>query len=696
MTGTRAMASILAVFTLISISGPALCKTYELPGFFEDGVESEASKVIFHKKLWGFIDKTGKFAIEPRYNEAGNFLAGGPARVVEEGQEFYIGIDGKKAAAPEVNKADATCPSPIKGRKGEVVVATAGDALEFRPLSEDLAAVAFKQDQLSVLGIEDKKAATDKEPADSTLSYKRHLPAPGQWLWGFVDNNGSLIIEPRYDTVSSFVEGLAAVLMDRHFGYIDKEGKLAIKCKYLDARDFSEGFAEVKEETGTWGFVGKNGKLIASGYQETKPFKEGLAAVKKSGRWGFINTEGKPAINIQYDRVLSFQDGLSFTQTGDRACFIDPSEKKVINGPFLDGGSFYQGLAPVLVELTDEQKLALLEAQREWDLGYLDRQGLMMIKPQFVSARPFSEGLAACQKGLRWGYIDFKGNFLVEPIYEDARPFSEGLGAVKVDGKWGYLERTGKMMIKPRFSDPGRFSDGLAFVLEGATGYYIDRAGQKAFTYGNNDIPRGARPYTCGYALVPVGDRFAFLGKTGNVRAEDLMPGTCSYSEDIAAVGFPDEKGGKPRFGFIDLTGDTIIKAQYDRTRPFGLGLGGVLQDGKWGFVDRNGRLAIPLRYDSVRSFSDYLCAVKTNGKWGFIDNRGDATITCSFDDARSFKEQFAAVRQGDRWHFVDRIGRNTFKKDFFLCGDFSNGKALIVVPRSPDTRVKVKAYEEE
>ena len=45
----------------------------------------------------------------------------------------------------------------------------------------------------------------------------------------------------------------------------------------------------------------------------------------------------------------------------------------------------------------------------------------------------------------KWGYVDQKGHYVVEPQYLDARPFSEGMAAVLIGdentGQWGYVAR---------------------------------------------------------------------------------------------------------------------------------------------------------------------------------------------------------------------------------------------------------------
>ncbi|MBF7048142.1 WG repeat-containing protein, partial [Campylobacter volucris] len=67
-------------------------------------------------------------------------------------------------------------------------------------------------------------------------------------------------------------QGMAAVEIDNKWGFIDKNGKLIIEAKYDNAYDFSEGLARV-ELNGKWGFINKKGEIaIDTKYNRTKDF----------------------------------------------------------------------------------------------------------------------------------------------------------------------------------------------------------------------------------------------------------------------------------------------------------------------------------------------------------------------------------------------------------------------------------------
>ncbi|HNB24445.1 MAG TPA: WG repeat-containing protein, partial [Candidatus Melainabacteria bacterium] len=146
------------------------------------------------------------------------------------------------------------------------------------------------------------KVLTEKEPFDPHNK------------WGFVDATGKVVIEPKYESVKPFSEGLAAVVQDRRWGYIDKTGKVAIEPKYDVVTPFSDGMAAVSTN-GKWGYIDKTGKLVIPlDYDGAKEFSEGFAGVKEGNYWSYISKENKK-IAEGYKDIGKFSCGLGAFKT---------------------------------------------------------------------------------------------------------------------------------------------------------------------------------------------------------------------------------------------------------------------------------------------------------------------------------------------------------------------------------------------
>lgn len=85
------------------------------------------------------------------------------------------------------------------------------------------------------------------------------LPGSSEYchIWGYADEQGHVLIEPRYNEAGCFVDGLAMVgigtkearfgAIGMKYGYIDNQGKEIIPLKYDYASSFYRGEALVSE-----------------------------------------------------------------------------------------------------------------------------------------------------------------------------------------------------------------------------------------------------------------------------------------------------------------------------------------------------------------------------------------------------------------------------------------------------------------
>ena len=283
---------------------------------------SEGLALVKTDSGYGFINAKGKFIINPIYSDATHF-SDGVAIVVAEG----------------------TAPTIIN-HKGKTI-AVLKQAENVRMFSDGLAAFSVK--------------IPDKEYGSVIR-------------WGFVDTKGKVMIQPIYDSVLDYTEGLAYVTEESVGSYyIDKNNKKRITLP----KDWSGSF-----------------------------FSEGLAAVydNKLGRYGYINTSGKVVIQPQYNQAQSFSEGLAPVEIGNRTGFINNKGKLVIPATYYSALQFIGDWAPV--EIGD-------------NIGLIDKKGNLVVPPQFDDILPVSRDLALVEVGRYVGAIDRKGNYVIYPSYSD-------------------------------------------------------------------------------------------------------------------------------------------------------------------------------------------------------------------------------------------------------------------------------------
>jgi hypothetical protein len=314
------------------------------------------------------------------------------------------------------------------------------------------------------------------------------------------------------------------------------------------------------------------------------------------------------------------------------------------------------------------------------------------------SKKPGSESrLFAFERNGRVGFIDPNGKVVVDPAIiapiEDVGDFSNGLA--RVDHQ-GYVDEAGRFVIKQDFWWEYDFSDGLAQVLVedqsqkyGQMGLVVDPTGKivaRVPAFRTREFSKGLAAYEA-------------EGKPGVRKFE---PGNFVYRD------YPGRKG------FVDRTGNVVVKAEFAEVGTFVDGLARAVLDGychiatrdggregtpttgypsdcggapadavspcKVGFIKTDGGFAIQPRFEAAQDFQEELAAVRISGLWGFIDVNGTLVIPARFEQVQSFREGLAAVKIDEKWGFIDRTGILTILPRFEAVEAFSDSLAIAYV----------------
>jgi hypothetical protein len=133
------------------------------------------------------------------------------------------------------------------------------------------------------------------------------------------------------------------------------------------------------------------------------------------------------------------------------------------------------------------------------------------------------------------------------------------------------------------------------------------------------------------------------------------------------------------------------------RARPVGRyernnsGLYRIKEGGKFGYMDRSGRTVIRPQFDNALDFSEGMAGVKIGTKVGYIDTTGKVVITPQFDDEVSFMYGRAGVKlccgdyyelhAGDRFGFIDPDGKLISAPEYLWIGEFSGSRSNDYAP---------------
>jgi Zn-dependent protease len=381
-------------------------------------------------------------------------------------------------------------------------------------------------------------------------------PIVSSYGYGYMNQVGELVIYPQFDRAEKFSQGFAPVKVKDKLGFVNFKGQVSITLPNNIVDESNSG----KHESGV--ILPRVIDKHSGEYDEydtlSTSFSEGLAGVTLNGKWGFINQNGKLVIPDQFDEVQKFSGGVATVKVGDLWGVINPEGKWIIQPVNKYPIQFFQGIGLSLIDnigdpipiiyywdksghlvgssynrpqLAKEfqEEMAIIEIPwRAWQekrdvypvvaisedssvysigskCGFQDKQGKVVIKPQFDGCQNFSQGLAAVRVDKKWGYINKTGKFIISPQFDFADSFFEERGLIVSNGKIGFIDKTGKVVIKPEF-DPN-----LDDFLRTKFKEYPDRV-----------MPRDVMPYrfSSGLAVVSKDDKCGYIDKTGKFAIE--------------------------------------------------------------------------------------------------------------------------------------------------------------------------------
>lgn len=86
--------------------------------------------------------------------------------------------------------------------------------------------------------------------------------------WGFVNKKGEIVINPEFDYVFNFSEGIAAVRLGDKYGFMDTVGTLIVPCEYDKVEShFNNGEGELVKGDKIYVFD-RTGEIVSHRYVE--------------------------------------------------------------------------------------------------------------------------------------------------------------------------------------------------------------------------------------------------------------------------------------------------------------------------------------------------------------------------------------------------------------------------------------------
>ncbi|MBN2663554.1 MAG: WG repeat-containing protein [Bacteroidales bacterium] len=276
--------------------------------------------------------------------------------------------------------------------------------------------------------------------------------------YNYIDLSGKII-----GNWTDFPDDFNADFKNGKFGFINKNGDLVIDYKFNRAKDFSGGLAQVRvgsRTDGKYGYINRSGEFVTKMYDEISDFDNGIAIVKLNSKYSVIDTSGYE-IAQWYDKIESFSEGFALVKNADKYTFIN-SKGGQFNEWFTDADDFNGGMAKVKI-------------YDKW--GFINRRGELIVRTVYDNVWNYQNNIAKVEKDGLFAFIDLNGR-LITDWYERIFFFSDERAVVVKDKKWGYIDISGKVVINIMYDRAFAFSNGEALVVQNGVMVKIDKDGQ--------------------------------------------------------------------------------------------------------------------------------------------------------------------------------------------------------------------------
>ena len=301
-----------------------------------------------------------------------------------------------------------------------------------------------------------------------------------------------------------------------------------------------------------------------------------------------------------------------------------------------------------------------------------------IIKPKYLEARPFSDGVAIVStKGKEYpvfGTINIKGKYVIKPKYKTFEDYVDGLAKVETDNGWGLINRNGDVVLEPIFSVFENYIGELARIKTDSGWGLVNRRGEIVL----NPVYSIIEEFSDGLARVQSANGWGVIDEDGNEIINPIYK-SVDFRESTYIWECVDENGfialydsnGELYWGtekqtiFQELVNDDIYIVSRD-------GFYYLLKLDQTGLQNLGG-------FDDVREFGRMMpksfFLVRQEGKYGLMSSWGEwISDAASFDDVDTSyapngfifrKDGCPHLYDSNKGWFVNNGEYNTIKKGY-------------------------------
>lgn len=526
--------------------------------------------------------------------------------------------------------------------------------------------------------------------------------------YGYINDDGKLVIEAVYEEAKEFREGVAIVGKNGKFGFINEKGRIILNIEYeLPDYQYEPSVLLIKKED-KYGYIDYQGKfLVAINYEAIAAYADIMKA-KKNGQWGYIDNHESVLVAFDFDYLEAYETNKTNIryQKGNVLGWLekeiaDRTTEKLSEwadevGAAKNGvqtvrvGQLYglirtngEWLVPIRFQnkiVFDAYGKAIVRENNRW--GMIDKNGKEVIPTIYDEKMQFNDKKLACvrQNG-RYGVIDFDGNVLVSPVYESyiytdyeywtvkkedkfgitnskghliipieyekVFPYVNHIALAKKNDKWGYINELNQVVIPFEYQVLNSFINGRAIAKKGDYWGMINETNDAILPFKYDNLIEEAN----GYINVSKGGLWGIIDAKSNI----IIP--FEYHK-ITALNEYFRVDKNSRIGLYTQDGQMILPAFYDALTVNDYGFK-VEKDKKYGLLDFDGSVIFPAIYDELMYFSAGYSRVKKGAYYGMISQKGVLSVPCEYANLGiRFRGAYIEAKKKGKWGVINKTGK--------------------------------------
>ena len=266
--------------------------------------------------------------------------------------------------------------------------------------------------------------------------------------YGLVNTQGEEILPPIYSSMKRLSNGMFKCILNGRVGLLSKHGRYIMPNQFLSIGEYENGLSLVvisvdgtytKDSLREYGYMDLDGNIVLSACSYISKQSDGISVICRYGKWGFYAIEQLTTtlvknvsfLGLLYNDLAKVNFGGTFTNN------------KVIGG--------------------------------KW--GFVNRNGEIVINPEYDYVFNFSEGIAAVSLRGKLGFIDMTGTFIVPCEYNKVEShFKDGEGELVKGHKIYVFDRTGKIVsnryVEKEYNEYDSWEDNMPSIYDNP--YYND------------------------------------------------------------------------------------------------------------------------------------------------------------------------------------------------------------------------------